>query len=163
MIILWSLQEQQATRPISDNNASRKFNNLAYDTQIKDLKPLLGFDMFQDLIQNPTTTANTLLLSGGTYTYNGITYQFEGLKKVLCYLFYANYVMDNLQDTFHGFVTQNTEDSTAASSGDKKNLRDQNHEIAMQHWVDCKHFIECNYANYPYFNCRTQNNRLITL
>jgi len=163
MNILWTQAEQTATRPISDNNITRKFQQLAYDTQIKDLKPLLGFDMFQDLIQNPTTVANALLLSGGTYTYNGVTYQFEGLKKALCYFFYANYIMDNLQDTFHGFVTQNTEDSTAASSGDKKNLRDQNREIAMRIWEDCKIFIEYNSVNYPLFNCRTHNHRIITL
>lgn len=162
MTVLWTLANQTAIRPISDNNAG-KFTQLAADTQIKDLKPLLGWDMFQDIIRNPTTVANALLIAGGTYVYQGITYEFSGLKAVLSYFLYANYIMDNMQDTFHGFVTKNTEDSTAASSGDKKNLRDQNREIALQHWYDCQQFIEANASDYPYYIFKTRNNRIITL
>ena len=80
MTALWLSSEQQTIRPISDNNLTRKFNRLAELTMIKDLKPLLGYDMFQDLIQHPTATANAKLLAGGTFTYNGVTYTFDGLK-----------------------------------------------------------------------------------
>jgi hypothetical protein len=74
MNILWTQNEQQTIRPVSANNIDRKFNRLAELTQIKDLKPLLGYDMFQDLIQNSSETANAELLNGGTFTYNGVTY-----------------------------------------------------------------------------------------
>ena len=162
MTILWTYEDQQRIKPFSENNY-KKFDELARSTMVKDLKPLLGFDMFQDIIQNSTTTANKKLLDGGTYTYNGLTYTFEGLKYVLAFFFHANYVMDNLQDTFHGYVTQNTEDSTAASSGDKKNLRDMSRDIALKHWEDCRYFIECNSPDYPYYIFRKRNNKIITL
>ena len=80
MTILWTQSDQTAIRPISANNLARKFDRLAELTQIKDLKPLLGYDMFQDLIQNSGTTANAALLAGGTFTYNGVTYTFGGLS-----------------------------------------------------------------------------------
>ena len=79
MQILWSSSEQTAIRPISANNLTRKFNALAELTQQKDLRPLVGFDMFQDLIQNPTSTANATLLDGDSYTYNGRIFAFDGL------------------------------------------------------------------------------------
>jgi hypothetical protein len=101
MTILWLSSEQQTIRPISANNIDRKFARLAELTQIKDLKPLLGFDMFQDLIQNSGETANAKLLAGGTYTYNGVTYTFDGLKYVLAHLLFANYIVENHEDSSH--------------------------------------------------------------
>ena len=164
MTILWTSNEQQTIRPISENNLTRKFNRLAELTQIKDLKPLLGYDMFQDLIQNPTATANAKLLSGGTFTYNGVTYTFDGLKYVLANFFFANYVVDSPEDTFTGFVVKSNEDSQPASAGDKKNLRDLAIETAMQYWIDCKEYIEANSSDFPYYDCsKPQNNRLITI
>ena len=163
MTILWTQSDQTAIRPISANNLTRKFDRLAELTQVKDLKPLLGYDMFQDLIQNSGTTANAALLAGGTFTYNGVTYTFDGLKYVLANFFFANYIVDNLEDTFTGFVTKSNEDSQPASAGDKKNLRDLAVETAMQYWEDCKKYIEANSSLFPYYNCKPRSNRLITI
>ena len=163
MTILWTQSDQTAIRPISANNLARKFDRLAELTQVKDLKPLLGYDMFQDLIQNSETTANAALLAGGTFTYNGVTYTFDGLKYVLANFFFANYIVDNLEDTFTGFVTKSNEDSQPASQGDKKNLRDLAIETAMQYWEDCKKYIEANSSLFPYYNCKPRSNRLITI
>ena len=87
MNLLWTSAEQQTIRPISANNLTRRFDRLAELTQVKDLKPLLGYDMFQDLIQKSATTANAKLLTGGTFTYNGVSYTFDGLKYVLANFF----------------------------------------------------------------------------
>ena len=163
MTILWTQSDQTAIRPISANNLARKFDRLAELTQVKDLKPLLGYDMFQDLIQNSGTTANAALLAGGTFTYNGVTYTFDGLKYVLANFFFANYIVDNLEDTFTGFVTKSNEDSQPASQGDKKNLRDLAIETALQYWEDCKKYIEANSSLFPYYNCKPRSNRLITI
>ena len=163
MTILWTQSDQTAIRPISANNLARKFDRLAELTQVKDLNPLLGYDMFQDLIQNPTTTANAKLLSGGEFEYNSKTYTFDGLKYVLANFFFANYIVDNLEDTFTGFVTKSNEDSQPASQGDKKNLRDLAVETALQYWEDCKKYIEANSSLFPYYNCKPRSNRLITI
>ena len=162
MQILWSQSEQQVIRPISANNLTRKFNALAELTQQKDLRPLVGFDMFQDLIQNPTSTANAALLDGATYIYVGRNFTFDGLKYVLAHLFFANYITDNVEDTFTGMVVKSNEDSQPASQGDKKNLQNMARETAMQYWEDCKQYIEANIGNYPYYDCIPPNKRLIT-
>jgi len=162
MTILWSQAEQTAIRPISANNLARKFNALAELTQQKDLRPLLGFDMYQDLIQNPASPANATLLDGDSYTYNGRTFTFDGLKYVLAHLFFANYITDNIEDTFTGMVVKSNEDSQPASQGDKKNLQNMARETAMQYWEDCKHYIEAHIGSYPYYDCKPPNKRLIT-
>jgi hypothetical protein len=159
---LLTFNEQQAIKAISTNNAG-KFDDLLKTTLVNDIKPLLGFDFYQDLIQNESTTPNARLLDGDTYIYSGITYTFEGLRTVIAYFLYANYVMSNVVDTFTGFVTKSNEDSQPASSGDKKNIRDMNRETAMQHWEDCKYFLDINAVDYPYYLPKTQNNRLILL
>jgi hypothetical protein len=160
---LLTFSELQAIKPISANNAG-KFDNLLKETLIKDIKPLLGYEFYQDLTQNESTTPNAKLLSGDTYTYSGIDYTFEGLKTVIAYFLYANYVMTSwYSDTFTGFVGKNHDDAQPASSGDKKNLRDMNIEIARQHWEDCKYFITANSPDYPYFLCKTINRKMITL
>lgn len=159
---LWTANEQQSIKPISANNAS-KFTLLAEETQIKDLKPLIGYDFYQDLIQSPESVANTALLDGGTYVYNGVSYSFRGLKVVLAYFFFANYVMSSwFTDTFAGFVTKTHEDAQPVSSGDKKNMRDMNIEVAMQEWTDCLHFIAANSQDYPYY-IKTTNRKMIIL
>lgn len=156
------IAEQQTIKPISANNTG-KFDGLLKETLVKDIKPLLGYDFYNDLIQNETTTANAALLSGGTYEDGGVAYKYEGLKTVIAYFLFANYVMSNLVDTFTGFVTKSNEDSQPASSGDKKNLRDINTEIAMQHWDGCKRFLQANSEDYPYYVCKTRNNRMIII
>ena len=159
---LWTVNEQQTIKAISSNNTS-KFALLAEETQIKDLKPLIGYDFYQDLIQNYSTVANAKLLAGGTYTYNGGTYKFNGLKYALAYFLYANYVMTSFfSDTFTGFVTKTHDDAQPVSSGDKKNLRDINVEIAMQEWNDCLHYIASNSASFPYY-IKTTNRKMMIL
>ena len=161
---LLTYNELQAIKPISANNAG-KFDQLIIETEIKDLKPLLGYEFYQDLMSNPDTEANGKLLDGGTFTVNGITYSFAGLKSVIAYFFYANYVMTSwYADTFTGFVTKSNEDSQPASQGDKKNLRDLAVETALQYWEDCKKYIEANSSDFPYYDCgKPRNNRLITI
>ena len=156
------ISDQRTIKPISQNNEN-KFNDLLEMTLIKDIKPLLGYYFYQDIIQNPTSTANKTLLDGGTYTYSGVTYTFKGLKYVIAYFLYANYIFSNIADTFTGFVVKSNEDSQPASQGDKKNLRDINIEVAMQHWDDCKMFIMANSPDYPNFIYKQKNNRMIIL
>ena len=160
---LWTAAEQQAIKPISSNNAS-KFDLLAIETQVKDLKPLLGFDFYQDLMNNPDSVENKKLLDGGNYDRGGIVYSFCRAEICFSLFFYANYVMSSyFADTFTGFVSKNHEDAQPISSGDRKNLRDINKEVAFQYWEDCKQFIYCNKPDYPYYLCQTRNNKMITL
>jgi len=95
---LWTWSEQQEIRPIDENNA-HLFEQIQSEVQNHDLRKLLGFEFFNELFKN--IADYTLLLSGGEYTYQGSTYNFNGLKYVCAYLFYARYIRESrVNDTF---------------------------------------------------------------
>ena len=81
---LWTWSEQQEIRPIDENNA-HLFEQIQSEVQNHDLRKLLGFEFFNELFKN--IADYTLLLSGGEYTCQDSTYNFNGLKYVCAYLF----------------------------------------------------------------------------
>jgi len=149
---LWTLTEQQTIKPVSGNFPLAKFDQMATETQVEDLQKLLGYDFYQDIIQNPTSTANAALLAGGTYTYNSVTYIFAGLKYVLAYLLFARYIKQSgISDTFGGMVKKNFEDSRELNNGDEKNLHNDFRKIAFKYWDECKCYIYAHSTDFPYY------------
>lgn len=136
---LWTQQEQQMIRPINDNNYQR-FEMLQQEVEINDLPKYLGFEFYQELMRNTANYAT--LLVGGTYTYEGYTYRFEGLKYVCAYLLYARYVRESsFNDTFSGIVRHSTQDVQPISFGELKNLEDRYKTIAGAAWDNCKKYL----------------------
>ena len=54
-----------------------------------DLKGLVCESFFQDLTNETPVRDYTLLLEGGSYTFEGKKYEFAGLKAVLSYFAYV--------------------------------------------------------------------------
>jgi hypothetical protein len=149
MTILWTITDQQLIKPISKNRVS-DFAKLAEEVQIADLQPLMGFEFFQDLVQNSTSEYNAKLLNGGTYTYNSVDYIYSGLKYVLAYFLYARHIgQSNEFDTFSGLTEKNFVDSNKADLGIIKNRQTAIRKIANQHWEDCNRFIIANITEFP--------------
>ena len=152
MAALWTYTDQQAIKPISANFPQAQFTQLQYEVQVEDLQKLLGFDFYQDMIQNPTSTANAALLNGGTYTYNGVTYTYAGLKYTLAYFLFARYVkVSSYNDTYGGFVEKNFEDSRRLNAGDEGNLSKDFKIISFKYWEENEKFIIANSSDYPYY------------
>jgi len=150
MTILWTSVDQQTIKPISKNRLN-DFDKLAEETQLSDLQPLMGFDFFQDIIQNPTATWNASLLTGGSYTYNSLPYVYSGLKYVLAYFLYARYIEQSGEfDTFSGLAKKNMQDSEHADIGVIKNRINSVRKLANNYWTECDKFILANSANFPY-------------
>jgi hypothetical protein len=136
---LWTLVEQQAIKPLNSNNTGL-FAQLQTEVECNDLVKYLGFEFYQDLKRNPTTY--TTLLAGGTYTVNGVTYTFDGLKHVCAYLLYARYVEQSyIQDTFSGFVQHTGENFRQISGAEMKNRAAAFREIAGTLWDECKNYL----------------------
>jgi len=152
MALLWTYINQQAIKAISENNQNQ-FDEIAEETQVKDLQDLIGFEFYQDITQNPDTTANAKLLDGGTWTSGGQTLIFKGLKYVLAYLFYCRYSFDTRNfDTFSGFARKNFDDAQPLSEGAIKNQALQYRKIGMKYWAECEQFLRDNAADYPYYH-----------
>jgi len=150
MTLLWTSVDQQAIKPISKNRIN-DFAKLAEEVQLTDLQPLMGFDFFQNILQTPTATWNANLLTGGTYTYNSVTYVFSGLKYVLAYFLFARHIEQSGEfDTFSGLVEKTMQDGSKADIGVIKNRINSVRKIANKHWEDCDRFIMANSSNFPY-------------
>ena len=152
MALLWTLSDQQAIKPISPNFPEPKWNQLANEVQVNDLQKLIGFDFYQDLIQNSTSTANAALLDGGSYVYNSVTYVYSGLKYVLSYLLFAQYIKhSSIHDTFGGFVHKQFEESREINKGEQSNYHNDFRKVAFKYWEECACFMRANSDDYPYF------------
>lgn len=154
MAILWTHANQQTIKPISANFSQDQFVQLQTEVQVEDLQKLLGFDFYQDLIQNPTSTANAALLDGGTYEIAGVTYSYVGLKFTLAYYLYARYVKVSFKkDTAAGLVRKNFEDSRQLDRGELGDYHKDFRKVAGSYWEENEKFIIANSSDYPFYNC----------
>ena len=154
MALLWTHTEQQTIKPIASNFAQADFVQLQKEVQVEDLQKLLGFDFYQDLIQNSGTTANAALLDGGTYEVAGVTFSYVGLKFTLAYYLYARYVKVSFKkDTAAGFVRKNLEDSRQLDRGELADYHKDFRKVAGSYWEENEKFIIANASDYPFYNC----------
>ena len=152
MALLWTYANQQTIKPISANFPQGEFEQMMEEVQVEDLQKLLGFDFYQDIIQNPTDTWNAKLLDGGEYEYNSVTYFYEGLKYVLAYFAYARYVkISSKKDTATGFVSKQFEDSRQINIGKELNLHKDFIKIAFKYWEECQKFLSANSSEFAYY------------
>ena len=155
MALLWDFDDQQAIKPISENN-EQKWSQLATEVQFIKLKELMGKDFYHDVKNNPTGTWNKKLIDGDSYTVGGVSYTFAGLQYVLSFLLYSRYIVEiNAQDTFAGLMQNDNENASHVGFAQKKNMADKMDELAREHWNDCYDFVCENSAEFPYANFKT--------
>lgn len=119
-----------------------KFNDICLTTQIEDIAPLLGEELFNDILENTENYDD--LLNGGAYTYNDKTYQNYGLKAVICYYFYARHVMfGSVTDTPYSLVDKmdNEGKSQPTSSKTKEALYQMNRQTAFTIWQSVENYL----------------------
>lgn len=151
MAALWTYSEQQNIRPISANNEAL-FAKLALEVQVTELQDLLGFEFYQDMVQNPASTANATLLAGDSWTSGGITYTFNGLKYVLAYFFFARYITESRNfDTFVGLIRKELPEGEPLNEGSIRNLENKYRKIAGSYWKECEQYLIDNASDYLYF------------
>tara|TARA_R110000803_G_scaffold149081_7_gene214550 strand:- start:647 stop:1171 length:525 start_codon:yes stop_codon:yes gene_type:complete len=130
------------------------------DAQFIDVQKLLGLDFYNEIVRNPTSTANATLLDGGDYTYNGITYTNVGLRSVIVFYAYGRYVMFGSQtDTPFGLVQKQGQNSTEVDFGQKKTVSKMNQQTAFVYWENVRLFLDRKESEYSLWkdNCLTSN------
>jgi len=138
--MFWTLAEQQAIKPL-DNNNLKLFPQLQLEVEANDIVKYLGFEFYQELKRTPTDY--TLLLSGGTYTWQTLEYSFNGLKYVFAFLLFARYIRQSyIQDTFSGFVVHTQENAQRLSAVEIANQESRMLEIAATEWDACTKYLQ---------------------
>lgn len=97
MNLLVSIAEVKANTMVTASKASDDIaiRLLIEETQVREIKPMLGEKLYMDLLKNPTLTDSgrnyPKLLEETEYTYDSITYTSAGIKAVMYLLVEAKY------------------------------------------------------------------------
>ncbi len=153
---LITFAQQQSIKAISVNKEN-EYANLAIEVERRDLKLLLGTKLYLDLVANQTESHYVELLEGGTFTVNDFEYTQLGIRYILAYFIFAEYITDNrFQDTFAGFVKKNIPESNQANYGELKDKKNNTRLVAFRAWEEVKLFLDNNTSTYEYWNYRTK-------
>ena len=113
-----------------------------------DLKGLVCESFFQDLTSEMHVRDYTLLLEGGSYTFEGKKYEFAGVKAVLAYFAYARYIFVGHQvDTPMGIKVKENQDGETISQTERRDVRTMYKQQADMLWEDCKRYLDRTASN----------------
>ena len=149
-------------KPVSKNNKS-KIEQIIKEVEDFEIEQLLGDALFQDVVNNyvdiTINTAHTHdiwndLVDGCAFTNKeGKILKHNGLKNIITYLVYAEYVIEaSISDTFSGIVEKTRTDSQQVSRATLENLRNKNREIGFNYYKLTREFLEINKDIYTNFN-----------
>ena len=164
MKLLVNKQECSKYLSVSLFRKEEDFNRFIREAQMFDLKGLVCESFFQDLISETPVRDYTLLLEGGSYTFEGKKYEFAGLKAVLAYFAYARYVFVGHQvDTPMGIKVKENQDGEAVSQIERRDVRTMYKQQADSLWQDCERYLERNATLFPEYRCNSgcgESNRI---
>lgn len=156
MRLLVNKQECSKYLSVSLFRKEEEFNRFIREAQMFDLKRLVCESFFQDLTSETPVRDYTLLLEGGSYTFEGKKYEFAGLKAVLSYFAYARYVFTGHQvDTPMGIKEKVNQDGEAISQAERRDVRTMYKQQADLLWKDCQLYLERNATIFPEYSCNS--------
>lgn len=157
MQLLISKSDIQKYRQLSNTSYDDKLNEMILDAQIIDVRPLLGEKLYNKIIAD--ADSYTELLEGGTYQYQGNTYNNYGLKMVLSYYAYARYTMFGSSiDTSFALVEKLNDTSKPTDYAQKKALWHNSNQAAFSIWENVREYLIRTKNTDFTGNCQTKNN-----
>lgn len=164
MKLLVNKQECSKYLSVSLFRKEEEFNRFIREAQMFDLKGLVCESFFQDLTSETPVRDYTLLLEGGSYTFEGKKYEFAGLKTVLSYFAYARYIFVGHQvDTPMGIKEKVNQEGEAISQNERRDVRTMYKQQADLLWQECERYLERNKALFPEYSCNSgcnESNRI---
>jgi len=144
--MLISVADIRIYRQISTSLAADKINQYIQDAELSDLRPLLGEELYQDIIADPTATANgnyPALMDGSTYTFGSYTYTHPGIKSVLVDFAAARYrFFGSDTDTPFGTVIKQTQDGQNTNYSRNREVYGSLRKVAKDRWDLVKHYLD---------------------
>lgn len=142
-------------RPINKMVSEHKLYALITETEMLQIKPMLGDSLYLTLVanvsnENPEDERIKLLLNGGTYDLadykdcaeEGKRY-FEGLKRAIAYFVYAQYVMTGeFESTRYGVAIKDNDYSHQISDKQRSNYYNNLIDIGKGYLKDCVAFCK---------------------
>lgn len=153
MTRLIEVSEMAALKDLGKNPDADKINPIISQAQDVDFRDYLGMHFYFDVFSNVENADYQNLLSGSTFSIDGITYAHEGLKSMLVDLAYARLMLDiNINITPFGATVKLSQDSEPASQAALKDIAQQNRESAASKWEIIKLYLDNHKSLFPHYN-----------
>lgn len=151
MIPLVTIAKVQQFKQVSNSINTAKFNETVLQAQMTELYPLLGEELYYDLMNN--IGDYTDLLTGGIYTYQEITYTNVGLESVISHYWYAyhSFYGDQVDTAFGLREKLNNDVSKQVDTSMKKTMFELNCRYAYNLWLNVERYLIR--TNNPLFRC----------
>jgi hypothetical protein len=150
MIVTYDIM--QTIKPISANNRN-VFGQYSQETEDYYLPKYLGRAFAYDVQENPANYTD--LLDGVEFTdCDGNTIKFKGLKYVLAYLIYPEYLeKTKYRDTYTGMVTKVREEASTISQGQEEKLKNRYRRQAEDQVQVMNMYLNENTDTYTLWDC----------
>ncbi|PZR11193.1 MAG: hypothetical protein DI539_20875 [Flavobacterium psychrophilum] len=152
---LLTIQELKQYKDIGSKTGKTdtdKIEPIVYMAQSVDLKDYLGTAFYMDVINNQESTNYQLLMTGGTFTVNEVTYYMDGVKALLADLFMSRFILQvNTNITPFGATTKRATDSDATDRNTLKDISFQQKEMAASKWEIIKLYLDNNKTLFPIY------------
>ena len=94
MTILISQIDAREVRSLFKGFDEDEFNTYVLEIQEFYLMPLLGAELYQDVLETPESTNNAILMSNTFYDNGSEKVSMKGIKRYLSYLFFYKFAME---------------------------------------------------------------------
>lgn len=138
---LIDILEIRKYKQVSGSITTERINQFILEAQIQDLAPLLGEDLYNSIITDPS--AYETLLNGNKYAYNGKNYTNYGLNIVLAHYAYARYVrFGSYVDTPFSYIEKKNDTSERVSESGKNSLYTLNRDTAFTYFKNVLTYMQ---------------------
>jgi hypothetical protein len=145
-----TVNELQSFKDIGEKPDAKKVNPIIEQAQITELKDLLGQHFYFDVLSNLEASNYQDLLSGSSFTCNGISFYQDGLKALLADYFMSKYVLQvNTNFTPFGATVKQSESSLPADRNSLKDISTQQLQLAGSRWETIKMYLDNNTILFP--------------
>ncbi len=143
-------------------NITDKLNSIIDTVEKNILKLLLGDDLYilfiADLVDGePQITKYINLLNGTTYDYGERKYIYDGLKAMLKYFIYSEYIKYNSLQATVGTVIPEKDNSITMSDFDISELSNDAYNKGVKYYREAISYIVINIEDYPTFDYTSLN------
>lgn len=132
---------------------SKLISELIDASMYHDVRPLLGNELYGDLVTNPTATARgdyPELLNGSTYTHGVHSYIQKGVKYLTLLFWYRRYVNRPYVDTHVGYAHLEGDNITKISDRERRNKYDEITKQIKEVWGEIWDYLNRD-GNYSYW------------
>ena len=130
-------------KPLTQNVPDAEIFRYMEESELMDIRPLLGEEFFADVVANLDEPSYSELLNETEYEYDGKTYRHSGLKRVVVEYAWGRYVFfGNEVSTGWGMVQKQFQDGIHADRNRLKERYKESQKIAAAIWNDVRLYLD---------------------